>query len=320
MGEDPGLHNVYAPAYHVVGALLAAWLGISAAIKLMTLACVAALIAGFRSFQRAVGLPEAAAALFAWSPYTFALSWCIPKIEAAGYALAFLGLALLFRRRHVAAALCLVAAFWVHTAAALFFGLCGGLLALARRDLRALAALAGGSLGAAPLLAVHLASGCSFAEALLFSPGDYLRTSGRWSSFPQWPRILVLAGPIALACAAAGAGRLWREHRSVAITAAGVTLLYLNELWLAPFGLHNTLNLLRGLTLLAFPVAAAAGVFLATRPRWTVAVTAACAAWALGAATLTVPDACHRAPVDVAGIGALDVDRCTFRWRVRIPR
>ncbi len=87
-----------------------------------------------------------------------------------------------------------------------------------------------------------------------------------------------------------------------------------------PFGLHNTLNLLRGLTLLAFPVAAAAGVFLATRPRWTVAVTAACAAWALGAATLTVPDACHRAPVDVAGIGALDVDRCTFRWRVRISR
>ncbi len=320
MGEDPGLHNVYAPAYHGLGALLAAWLGISVAIKLMTLMCAAALIAGFRSFQRAVGLPEAAAALFAWSPYTFALSWCVPKIEAGGYALSFLGLSLLFRRRHVAAALCLVATFWVHTAAALFFGLCGGLLALARRDPRALAALAGGSLGAAPLLAVHLASGCSFAEALLFSPGDYLRAAGRWSSFAQWERILVLAGPIALVCAAAGARRLWREHRSVAITAAGVTLLYLNEIWLAPFGLHNTLNLLRGLTVLAFPVAAAAAVFLAARPSWTLAVTVACAAWAVGAATLTVPDACHRAPVDIAGIGALDVDRCTFRWRVSVPR
>ena len=320
MGEDPGLRNVYAPAYHVVGALLAPWLGISTAIKLMTLGCAAALIAGFRSFQRAAGLPADAAALFAWSPYTFALSWCIPKIEAGGYALAFLGLALLFRRRHWAAALCLVATFWVHTAAALFFGLCGGLLALARRDSRALAALAGGTLGAAPLLAVHLASGCSFAESLLFSPGDYLRAPGRWSSFAQWDRIVVLAGPIALACAAAGAGRLWREYRSVAITAVGVTLLYLNEIWLAPFGLHNTLNLLRGLTVLAFPVAAAGGVFLATRPRWTLAVAAACAAWAVGAAALTVPAACHRAPVDVAAVGSLDVDRCAFRWRVKVRR
>ena len=320
MGEDPGLHNVYAPAYHAVGALLAPWLGISAAIKLMTLACVAALIAGFRSFQRAVGLPEAAAALFAWSPYTFALSWCIPKIEAGGYALAFFGLGLLFRRRHAAAALCLAATFGVHTAAALFFGFCGGLLALARRDLRAFAALAGGCLGAAPLLAAHVVSGCSLAQALLLSPGDYLRAPGRWSSFSQWDRILVLAGPIALACATAGAGRLWREHRSVAVTAVGVTLLYLNEIWLAPFGLSNTLNLLRGLTVLAFPVAAGAGVFLASRPRWTVAVTAACAAWAVGAATLAVPDACQRAPVDVTAIGSVDVERCTFRWRVSVPR
>ena len=30
-------------------------------------------------------MPELSATLYAWAPYGFALSWCLPKIEAAGY-------------------------------------------------------------------------------------------------------------------------------------------------------------------------------------------------------------------------------------------
>ncbi len=151
MREEPALRTVYAPAYHVVGAVAAPWLGFAAFTRLFALVAAAGLIAGFRSFQRTAGLPDAASALFAWAPYTFALSWCVPKIEAAGYALAFLGLGLLLRRRYLRLALLLVVTFTVHTAAALFLGLGGGILALARRDGRAAAALAAGSVGALPL-------------------------------------------------------------------------------------------------------------------------------------------------------------------------
>jgi hypothetical protein len=320
MAEEPGLRSVYAPAYHALGALLGAGLELDGAVKLLALASAALLIAGFRSFQRAAGLPEAVAALFAWAPYSFALSWCLPKVEAAGYGLAFAGLGLLLRRRSRAAALALAATFLVHTAAALFFGLCGGVLALARRDREALLALAVGCLLASPLLAAHLAAGCTAAQALLFSPGDYLRRPEAWSSLAIWDRILVLAGPIAVVCAALGAARLWREQRAVAVAAGLVVLLYTSELWLAPLGLHTTLNLLRGLTIFAFPVAAAAGVYLAPRPRLAAAVTLACALWALGAAWLALPGSCHRVPIDLAEVGCLEVDRCTFRWRVTAPR
>ena len=320
MAEEPGLRSVYAPAYHALGALLGSGLGLDGAVKGLAFASAALLIAGFRSFQRAAGLPDAAAALFAWAPYSFALSWCLPKVEAAGYGLAFAGLGFLVRRRSRAAALALAATFLVHTAAALFFGLCGGLLALARRDREALLALAAGCLLASPLLAAHLAAGCTPAQALLFSPGDYLRSATGWRSFAAWDRILALAGPVAVACAALGAPRLCREHRAVAIAAAAVVALYANELWLAPLGLRTTFNLLRGLTVFAFPVAAAAGVFLATRPRIAAAVVAACAVWAVGCAWLALPGSCHRAPVDLAEIGSLEIDRCTFRWRIRATR
>jgi hypothetical protein len=320
MGEAPALRSVFAPAYHAVGAVLAPWLGLDGAVKAFAFASAAALIAGFRYLQRSAGLPDAAAALFAWAPYGFALSWCLPKVEAAGYALAFAGLGLLWRRRLVGAAACLAATFWVHTAAALFFGLCGGVFALAQRDRRALLALAAGTLGAVPLLAVHLSAGCTLAQALLLSPGDYLRTAGRWSSLAMGDRILALAGPIAVGCGVAGAARLWRDHRAVALVAAAVTALYLSEIWLAPFGVHTTFNLLRGLTAFAFPVAAAGGVFLASRPRWAAAVVAACALWGVGTALWVVPGSCHRVPIDVAEVTALDVDRCAFRWRLRVGR
>jgi hypothetical protein len=97
-------------------------------------------------------------------------------------------------------------------------------------------------------------------------------------------------------------------------------MLYANELWLAPLGLRTTLNLMRGLTIFAFPVAVAAGVYLAPRPRLAAAVTLACALWALGAAWLALPGSCHRVPIDLAEVGSLEVDRCTFRWRVSAPR
>jgi hypothetical protein len=320
MSQEPGLRSVYAPAYHVLGALLAAWLGPAGAVKTLAFASAAALIAGFRSFQRAAKLPDVTAALFAWAPYGFALSWCLPKVEAAGYGLAFAGLGLLLRRRHRAVAVVLAATFLVHTAAALFFGLCGGMLALATRDRRGLLALAAGCLLASPLFAAHLAAGCRAAQALLFSRGDYLRSATGWSSLAVWDRVLALAGPIALVCAALGAGRLWREHRPVAIVAAGVVLLCINELWLAPLGVRTTFNLLRGLTVLAFPVAAAAGVYLAPRPRAALAVSVACAVWAVGCAWLVLPGACHRTPVDLAEIGSLELDRCSFRWGISAPR
>src|SRR5262245_4390142 len=320
MGEAPALRSVYAPAFHVAGALLAPALGLPLAVKALAFASAAALIAGFRVFQRAAGLPSACAALFPWTPYLFALSWCLPKVEAAGYALAFFGLACLMRGRRLAAGACLAATFGVHTAAALVFGLCGGVLALVRRDARALAALAGGTLAASPLLAAHLAAGCTLRETLLLSPGDYLRAPGRWSSADAAGRIAILAGPIGVATALLGAPRLWREHRSVAALSATVVALCLSELWLAPFGIATTLNLMRSLSLLAFAVAAAAGVFAAAHRGLTPALVAACAVFAACAAFLAVPGSCHREPIDATRVAATNVDRCAFRWWIAPQR
>ncbi len=319
MGEDPGLRNVYAPAFHALLALLAPALGLARAVAVAALLGAAALIGGFRLFQRAAGLPDASAALFAWAPYGFALSWCLPKVEAAGYGIAFAGLALLLRRRPVGVALALAAAFTVHTGAALFFGLCGGVLALHERDGRGLLALAAGTGLAAPLLASHLAAGCTPAQALLMSSGDYLRSTAGWSSALVWERIVVLASPIAVTFAALGAATLWREQRRIAVLAALVLVLYTNEIWLEPVGVRTTLNLLRGLTVFAFPVAAAAGVFLAASPRRTLAGVAVCAAWAAGSTALALPGSCHRVPVDLEAVASYEVDRCTFRWKKPVP-
>jgi hypothetical protein len=315
LAEEPALRTTYAPAYHAAGALLSAVLPIGLAVKLLALGGAAALIFGFRAFQRASGLPDASAALFCWAPYGFALSWCLPKVEAAGYGLAFAGLAWAWQGRRQAVAAVLLATFLVHTGAALFLGLTGGVLALVRRDGGLLAALAAGCLLATPLFAVHLAAGCSAAEALLFSEGDYLRRAGGWSSFSLGWRLPVLAGPIAIACAAAGAAALWRTHRAVAVISLVIVALCTNELWLRPLGLASTLNLLRGLTVLAFPVAAAGGVFLAQQPpRVAAGAIAACALLALASSALAVPGSCHRRPLELDRVAALELDRCSFRW------
>lgn len=319
MGERPAIRSTYAPVYHAVGALLAPLIGLASYPKVFGWLSAMALIGGFRFLQTGARVPDAASALFAWSPYTFALSWCLPKIEGAGYALAFLGLGFLLRRRYLPLALSLVAALHVHTAAALFLGLCGGVLALAHRDVRALIALGIGSLGVLPLLIAHLQAGCSLAESLLFSPGDYLRTAERAGTLDHPGRLLALAGPVALAAAAVGAAALWRLDRALAWLCAVVALLYLNEFWLSPFGVGTTLNLQRGLTVLALPVSLAGGVALAGRGRIATGVVAACAVWAVGACLLAVPDSCYVQRIDLDEISRLSVDRCMFRWRFTEP-
>jgi hypothetical protein len=315
MSEAPALRSVYAPAYHALGGILAPWIGLGVYTKLFAFAAAAALIAGFRSFQRAARLPDLAAALFAWSPYAFALTWCAPKVEAAGYALAFAALGLLLGRRYAALALALTGTFLVHTAAALFLGLSGGVLALARRDLRALLALAAGSAGAAPLFAAQLAAGCSFAQAFLFSHGDYLRHANAFTGLAMWDRVVVLASPIAVGAAALGARSLWRRDRPLATLCIVVVALYLNQLWLAPFGIGTTLNLLRGLTLFAFATAICGGVALSDRPRVAPFALAACALWSAVAAFWVVPRSCYVRSFTVAEVSHTAVDRCTFRWR-----
>lgn len=310
--QQPGLHNVYAPALHLVGALLSPWLGLAAVVKLVSFGGAVAWIAGFRFFQRAAELPAASSALFALLPYGFALSYCTPKMEAWGYALAFVGLGLLLRGRRVAVACVVALCFAVHTAAALLLGVAGGVLALALRDARALAALAAGALLATPLLAAHLAAGCSLPEALLFSRFDYLRGVEQRGS----PRLLVLllASPPALVAAAAGAGALWRRSRPLAALCAVLAVLYLNELWIAPFGTRTTLDLLRGLSVLAFPVAIAAGLALAPRPRAT-ALLLLCALWTLGSVRHVLPRSCFVRPIGLHEIDGLEVARCSFRWQ-----
>jgi hypothetical protein len=315
MGEEPALRSVYAPAYHVLGALLTPLTGIAAYPKWFAWGSLAALIGAFRLFQRSVDLPDESSALFAWMPYHFALTGCLPKVEAAGYALALLGLALLWRRRHALLTLCLVAAFLVHTAAALFLGLAGGVLALALRDRRALVALAAGTVLALPLPLAHLAAGCTAAQALLFSQGDYLRAAPRAAHLEHWDRILWLANPVALVAAAFGARSLWRASRPLAVLCALVLVLYSNEVWLAPFGARTTLDLLRGLTLLAIPVAAAGGMAIAGRRGLAIGVVAASVVVSGAAARWVVPRACVSKPIDLAEIASFDVDRCQFRWR-----
>ena len=317
--QQPGLHNTYAPFYHGLGALLAPLLGLDLYPKLFALAAAVLLIAGFRSFQRAAALPDTCAALFALTPYLLSLSWCTPRVEAAGYGLLLFGLGFLLRGRFVALALTLAASFAVHTASALLFGLAAGGLALARRDRRALVALALGTLLASPLIGWHLAAGCSFPEALLFAQGGYAR-SLRESVVPEnWVWLVPLANPLALVAALAGAGATWRRDRSLALVCAALVVLYCNNVWLAPFDLRTLVTLLRGLSLLAIPIAIAAGLWTAARPRAQLALVLGSAAWAVFSTTSVVPHACFVRPIALDELAQVQVARCRFVWRAPRP-
>ncbi len=313
--EQSGLHNTYAPAYHLLGAVAMPLLGFELYVKLFSLLAAVLLIAGFRCFQRAAGLPDAASAIFALNPYLLSLSWCTPRIEAAGYGLLLLGLAGLLRGRVALVALLLAATFAVHTASALLFGIAGGVLCLARRDARGLAALAAGTLLASPLVAAQMAAGCSFGEALLFARGGYARGLHERVLPEGWPWLVPLANPVALGAALLGATALWRRHRAVALLCGVLTLLYFNNVWLAPFGQRTLVTLLRGLSLLAIPVSIAAALFVADRVRLRAALVALTAVWALVSSVWVVPEACFVRPVSLEELRGLQVSRCTFTWR-----
>jgi hypothetical protein len=313
--ERPGLHNVYAPAYHVLGALLAPLTGLAAYPRLFSFASAVAAIFAFRVFQRAAELPEASAAVFALSPYLLTVSWCIPKVEFMGHAVGLLGLAALVQRRYLALAGAVVAAFLVHTAAALVFGFAAGVFALVRRDLRALVALGAGSLASLPLFAAHLAAHCSLAQAFLFSSTGYLAKSGALEAGDAL-RFLALASPLALGAAAAGALGLWRRSPPLGAMALALVVFYLNDLWLLPFGARTAGGLHRGMSVLIIPVAIAAGVAAgAWRPRWRHAFLACLVLWSAAAALWAVPKSCFVRPIDVAEAHTTAVRRCEFAWR-----
>jgi len=314
MRLDPAIRSPYPPAFHVLGALLAPFCGLVIYTKLFMVAAVACQIAAFRRFQRAAGLPDASALLFTLWPYSFTQSWTV-RIELAGYALVFLALALLLRRRYVSLALVTAASFWVHTAAAVLLGLSAGVLALARRDGRALGALALGSLGFLPLLASHLGAGCTLQQALLLSPGDLWHPNQPLATLAKWPLIVTLASPPVLVAALVGAPRLWKQHRDVSWLCLALLFLYLQELWLAPFGASTTSTLMRSLSFLVLPVCAAAGSGLAAQPArvalpWLVAA----GVWCGAAATTVAREALAWRAVGLEEIRDLRPLRCSFAF------
>ncbi|NQZ95466.1 MAG: hypothetical protein HRU01_03050 [Myxococcales bacterium] len=314
MGADPALRSVYAPAFHGFGAVFAPVVGLEIVPRMFAFVGACAWIGGFRFFQRAVGLPAESSALFALAPYAFGFSACLPKVEAAGYGFLCVGLGLLHTRRYVGAAVVVALTFWIHTASALLLGLAGGVLALASGDRRALVSLAVGALLASPLQLAHLAAGCSLPEALRLTRVDYL-IKGRTSNLANWVPLLVLANPLALIAAGLGARALWRSQRPIAVLSAVLAVIYFNELWLAPFGQRISLDLLRGLSVLALPVAIAGGIGLAARrslaPWWI----ALCVLWAIGASISAVPRVCFTRPISLSEIRGLEVSRCSFSWR-----
>ena len=123
------------------------------------------------------------------------------------------------------------------------------------------------------------------------------------------------AGPIALSLAALGAPALWRTRRPLAVLCGVLALVYLNELWLAPFGQRVSLDLMRGLSVLALPVAVAGGLALSARPKLAPWLLAACSLWTASAAVWAVPRSCQVRPVALEELRDLEVSRCTFTWR-----
>lgn len=314
MGVVPALRNIYPPGYHVLGALLSPLIGLAAYPKLFAVVAAALSILCFRFFQRRAGLPDHTSVLFALWPYSFALSWAMPKVEVAGYAMVFLGLGLLCSQRYLWLALALGASFWVHISGSLLFGFCCGVLALARRDIRGLAALAVGTLGAVPLIGTHIAAGCSLQQALLFSEGDYLHVAGLHHSWDRWPLFLALASPPMLIAALPGARALWTRDRGLAVLCGLLVVLYLQELWLAPFGAGTTVNLNRGLSLFAIPVAISAGLWLASTHRLAPWVMGAAALWCVGCAFTLAREPIFWRPVAIEEIRDLRMARCRFGW------
>jgi hypothetical protein len=314
MGESPALRNIYPPAYHVLGALLTPVVGLSAYPSVFAFLSAIGLLLAFRFFQRATALPDESAALFALLPYPLALSWCVPKIQFAGLALMLFGLGLLARRRYAFAATALAATFYVHTAAALVFGLLGVVLTIGRRDRRGVAALACGTLLATPLFVAHLEDGCSWAQALLLTPSGFLGW-GRAGIFDGVQWVILLASPLALVTAGIGSSDLWRRHRQLIWICLALVVLWTSPIWLAPFGVRSAVDLMRGLSLASIALAIPGGLALVGRPRLRVAVLAISALWLMGCAAWAVPSACFTRSIALDELDQLEVARCRFVWR-----
>ena len=313
--ESLALRNVYAPFYDALGGLLAPRLGLLTYPKLFAFASCVAYVLAFRFFQRSAKLPDATGALLALSPAALTMSWCLPKVEFFGHSIAFVGLACLLRRRYALAALSLAMVFYVHTAVALVFGFVGGVLMLGSRDLRGLAALAVGALGAVPLVAAHMADGCTLPEALLFNRSGYWDSPNTGLLPENWQTIALLANPLLVGVALLGARTSWRHSMPLALMALAFLLIYTNQAWMAPFGVRSVVGFDRGLPLLAVPVAMAAGLFIAN-DRWLQrAVIGVCALWLVTSASLVMPDACFVRPIGIAELEGLEVERCSFTWR-----
>jgi hypothetical protein len=313
--EELALRNVYAPFYDLLGGLLAGTVSLLHFPKWFALASAAAYLLGFRFFVRSAKLPDTAGALLALSPYALSASWCLPKVEFFAYALAFVGLAFLLRRQYVAVAVMLALVFTVHTAVALVFGFVAGVLAIASRDMRGLAALAVGTLGAVPLVAAHMADGCSLAEALLFNRSGYWDSPNTGLVPENWQSILLLASPVLVVVAGFGAPALWRRSVPLACMAAALLLIYTNQAWMAPFGVRSVVGFDRGLPLLAVPVAMAAGLYL-EGDRWVRWIVVGISALWLVTTTATVlPASCFVRPIAEAELSGLQVERCSFTWR-----
>lgn len=131
--------------------------------------------------------------------------------------------------------------------------------------------------------------------------------------------LLALANPIAIAATGLGAVPLWRRQRPLAVVSLVLVLLYLNNLWLAPFDVRTAMGLHRGLSVLMLPVAIAAGCAVAGRPRARAALVGASALLAVGTAFVAVPDACHVRRISVEETYGMTVWYCEFAWR-RSPR
>jgi hypothetical protein len=149
----------------------------------------------------------------------------------------------------------------------------------------------------------------------MLSEADYLRATARWSSLGLLDLIVLLASPLALALALLGARPLGARSRPTAAVCAVLLVLYGNELWLSPFATRSTLDLLRGLPLLAVPVSIAGGLALEARPRAGPWLLAACALYAVFSVALLVPRACHVRAIALDELRELQVARCAFRWR-----
>ncbi len=125
---------------------------------------------------------------------------------------------------------------------------------------------------------------------------------------------MTLASPPILVAAFAGARDVWSRDRAVAVLCGVLVVLYLQELWLAPFGVGTTVNLNRGLSLLVIPVVIAAGVWIAPRPRLAPWLFGAAALWCLGSALTVAREPISWRPVAIEEIRDLRMARCRLGW------